>query len=75
MAAAYNGIYEENKTIVCGHWHCSYGHSILENKGNEFSEDADFSPYYGKGIIAIDACTSYSKKVNCIVIEDEEIKE
>lgn len=74
MAAAYNGIYEENKTIVCGHWHCSYGHAILENKGNEFGEDADFSPYYSKGIIAIDACTSYSKKVNCIVIEDEEIK-
>lgn len=32
--------------------------------------DADFSPYYNKGIIAIDACTAKTLKVNCIVIED-----
>ena len=30
----------------------------------------DFSPYYGPGIIAIDACTAFSGKVNCLVIED-----
>lgn len=58
------------KTIVCGHWHTSYGHSKYEHKGTEFGEDADFSPYYGPGIIAIDACTAFSGKVNCLVIED-----
>ena len=41
-----------------------------EHKGTEFGEDADFSPYYGPGIIAIDACTAFSGKVNCLVIED-----
>lgn len=61
---------DENKTIVCGHWHTSYGHGKYEHKGTEFGEDADFSPYYGPGIIAIDACTAFSGKVNCLVIED-----
>lgn len=61
---------DENKTIVCGHWHTSYGHSKYEHKGTEFGEDADFSPYYGPGFIAIDACTAFSGKVNCLVIED-----
>ena len=61
---------DENKTIVCGHWHTSYGHSKYEHKGTEFGEDADFSPYYGPGIIAIDACTAFSGKVNCLVVED-----
>lgn len=60
----------DGKTIVCGHWHASYGHSKFENKGSEFEADADFSPYYGKGIIAIDACTAHSGTVNCIVVED-----
>lgn len=60
----------EGKTIVCGHWHASYGHSKFENVGSEFGMDADFSPYYGKGIIAIDGCTAHSKTVNCIVLED-----
>ena len=63
----------EEKTVVCGHWHTSYGHSKYENKGSEFGPDADFNPYYAPGIIAIDACTGYSGKVNCIVIEDQDL--
>ena len=58
------------KTVVCGHWHTSYGHAQLEGKGSEFEEDADFSPYYGKNLIAIDACTAHSGIVNCLVLED-----
>ena len=60
----------EDKTSVCGHWHVSYGHSKYENRGTEFGPDADFSPYYGPGIIAVDACTGYSRKVNVIALED-----
>lgn len=59
----------EGKTIVCGHWHCSYGHAYLEGKGSVHGNDADYTPYYGKGIIAIDACTARSGLVNCIVVE------
>lgn len=60
---------EPGKTILCGHWHCSYGHSYFEFKGSEFEEDADFTPYYGEGIIALDACTVHSHMVNCIIVE------
>ena len=70
MDAAKAGIIEEGKTIVCGHWHCSYGHSEYEGIGSEFGPDADFDPYYGQGIIALDACTGYSKRVNVVVLED-----
>ena len=41
-----------------------------ENKGSEFGDDADFTPYYGPGVIAIDACTAHSGMVNCLVIDD-----
>lgn len=60
-----------DKTVVCGHRTASYGHCMYERKGSEFGEDADFSPYYADDIIAIDACTAVSGKMNCIVIEDE----
>lgn len=70
MEAAHAGILEPGKTIVCGHWHCSFGHSRYENDGGEFDNRPNFSPYYGRGIIALDACTPRSGKVNCIVIED-----
>ncbi len=70
------GVKEPNKTIVCGHWHCSYGNSLADSKIREFPSkgskyfDEAFKPYYNDGIIAIDACTAYSGKVNCVVIED-----
>ena len=46
MAAAHAGITETGKTIVCGHWHCSFGHAKYEGKGGEFDNDPDFSPYF-----------------------------
>ncbi len=70
MAAAHGGITEPGKTIVCGHWHCSFGHCQYENDGGEWSNNPNFTPYYAEGIIALDACTALSGKVNCIVIED-----
>ena len=63
-------IVEPNKTIVCGHWHASYGHSVIAKKCSEFDEDADFSPYYGNGVIGIDTCTAHTQQVNCLLIED-----
>lgn len=68
MEAACQGAIEPEKTIVCGHWYCSYGHAKIEGKGEERGENADYSPYYGKGIIVLDACTVLSKKMNCIKI-------
>ena len=70
MEAAHCGAIEPGKTIVCGHWHTSFGHSKYEGDGGEFDASSNFSPYCGEGIIALDACTSWSGIVNCIVIED-----
>ena len=70
MEAAHSGVIENGKTIVCGHWHCSFGHSRYEKDGGEFDNHPNFNPYYADGIIALDACTPISKKINCIVIDD-----
>ena len=70
MLAASCGVREPGKTIVCGHWTASYGHTMFEGKGSEWGADADFSPYFGEGILAIDASTANSGKVNCVVLED-----
>lgn len=70
MAAARQGVTEPGKTIVCGHRCAVYGHARIEGACSENGADADFSPYFAKGIIAIDAGTARFKKVNCIVLED-----
>lgn len=68
-------IIEPGKTIVCGHWHTSWGHNKLHNKGPEFDtaeESACFDPFIGRGIIALDGCTAYSNQVNCVAIDIDE---
>lgn len=64
-------IYEPNKTIVCGHWHCSaLWHEQNPDVYEEFGDKANFEPFITKNMIAIDACTTYSHKVNVVVLED-----
>ncbi len=58
------------KTVVCGHYNASYGHTVCEGRGPEFGAGADHSPFIAKGIIALDACTADSGRVNVMVIED-----
>lgn len=64
-----HGAFIEGKTIVCGHWNASWGNSHIHNKGSEYGEDADFSPFIAEGIAALDAATAYSGKINCLVIK------
>ena len=71
----------KNKTVVCGHWHTSWGHSRLHNLGVEFKnkytdseKEEHFEPFIDNGIIALDACAVYSGKINCHTIEIEEDK-
>ena len=79
MEAWSNGIKINNKTIICGHWHTSWGHHFLHNDGMEWENPrstnpehrrARFDPFIDDGIIAIDACTAHFYKVYCVVIED-----
>ncbi|MEE1084572.1 MAG: metallophosphoesterase [Paludibacteraceae bacterium] len=67
----------EGKTVICGHWHCSYGWSHIDQKYKEFPSPShrhfkySFQPWIKDGIIALDACCAYSGKLNCIVIEED----
>jgi hypothetical protein len=58
------------RTVVCGHWHTSYAHSVLHQHGTEFGDKACFDIFVDKGIVGLDACTVYSHKCNCLVIEE-----
>ena len=78
MDAWDQGVKLEDKTIYCGHWHTSWGHSKLHNIGPEFNNygykdperrNAHFEPFVDEGIVALDACTAYSHIVNCYVVE------
>lgn len=74
MLAAHNGVIEPAKTIVCGHWHCSFGHKhILKDCETEFGLEANFNIYKNTGIIALDTCTAITKRVNVLVLTEEEI--
>ncbi len=82
MNAGYTStpkVLEPGKTIVCGHWHCSWGHHIksikTDNWISEFEEDAIWEPFEEEGILAIDGCTAYTHKVNVVVLEDELLEE
>lgn len=68
----YGGIIE-GKTIICGHWNTSYGWNRLRRKcAREYDGDAIHDAFIDKGIVALDACTVVSKKVNCyrFIIEE-----
>ena len=75
MEAWKKGMSIPNKTIVCGHWNCSYGWSHIRQERKEFPPqnhtnwEKSFEPFIDDGIIAIDACTAYSGIVNCVVLE------
>ena len=66
----FEGLKFRNKIGVCGHFHTSYGHAKINHEGSEWGRDAMFTPFYKRGIIALDACTAYSGFINCIVLED-----
>lgn len=81
MDAWAQGIRVPGKTVVCGHWHTSWGHHHLHHDSpewdNKFSTNpahrkANFSPFADDGILALDACTAASGKVNVVVLEEEE---
>lgn len=60
----------DGKTIFCGHWHTSWGWCMLREECTcQFDGDAIFEPFIDKGIVALDACTVVSHKVNCFVFE------
>jgi predicted MPP superfamily phosphohydrolase len=71
---AQQGLNRTGKTIVFGHWHTSWPRAYYEGQP-EFGEGADFNPYFGEGIIGLDACTAHTDKVNVVVLEDDLLTE
>lgn len=65
------GIKEPNKTVICGHWHCSAPNYYLHHKGKNQYDCVD--PFIDDGIVCIDAYTAHTHKINCYVVEDEEL--
>ena len=55
-----------DKTLVCGHCSVSYAFHFDGNR-TPLTHDT----FFGNGLIALDACTSESQKINLLVIEDE----
>lgn len=59
----------DKKYVVCGHWHTSYGWAKFRGR-SEWGPDAEFTPFIDDGIIAVDACTAYTKMVNVVVFDE-----
>ncbi|MBR5521174.1 MAG: metallophosphoesterase [Oscillospiraceae bacterium] len=66
---AENGL-RPDKTIVFGHWHTSWPRAYYKGM-EESGPDADFSIYYGKGYIGLDAMTASTGIVNVLIIEED----
>ena len=69
---------KDKRTIVCGHWHTSYGHAQFHRVGEEFprkntswKKHCCFDIFMDDGIIALDACTALTHKVNVFVFEGD----
>ena len=70
MKAANDHAIIKGKTVYCGHWHTSWGHSHIERKSKEFGPDADYTPFISDGIVAIDSCVAVSGFLNCVTFEE-----
>ena len=70
------GVVEPGKSIICGHWNCSYYWSHIKQRYPEYPDrnkkdfDKSFQPAIDSGLVALDACTAYSKKVNVFIVEE-----
>lgn len=84
MRAWHNGWKCKDYTVVCGHWHTSFGNSHYHHSGVEFIDSKrdyeeyagfkvepyeNFNPFIDDGIIALDGCVAYSGQVNVFTFE------
>ena len=67
------GVREPGKTIVCGHYHTSFGHAKIKNRCTEWGNDAIFDIYCDNGIMALDASTANTGRMNCLVLEEDQL--
>ena len=71
MAMWQGGARIEGKTIVCGHWNTSWAFKNIRHVCKDmYNGDAIHDIFLDNGIIALDACTVISHKINCFVFEN-----
>ena len=61
------------KTIICGHWHTS---DFFNNLTRQETKQRDNNPIFKSKrykLIGLDACTALSKKINVLVLDEDEI--
>lgn len=63
---------QTEKTIVCGHWHTSDFFNNLTKQKKELKDCPIFKSKRYK-LIGLDACTVISHKVNCFVLNEDEL--
>ena len=78
-----DGLFQEEakkgKILVCGHWHTSdfYNHLIYKNNPNKRMNIAKENPIFKSklcpNLIALDACTALTKKVNVFVLKESDL--
>lgn len=67
-------IFEPGKTIVCGHQGTyEFWKYLHPDKYSLDGKNMKFDPFISKELIALDASTFLSKKVNFVILEDDEI--
>ena len=65
----------DGRTVMCGHWHCSWGWSHIKQSRPEFPQKnqkdwlKSFEPFIDDGIAAIDGCVAYTGRINVLVLE------
>ena len=69
---AYLKLNQTGKTIVCGHWHTSDFFNHLTKQYKSIYDCPIFKSKRYK-LIGLDACTAGSKKVNCLVLEEDKL--
>ena len=69
-----------DKTIICGHYHTSYGHSRYDEyklkewpQKNRKNWKDSFKPFIKEGIIALDSCVAYSGFCNCLILDEDKL--
>ena len=69
---AFLKLNKTGKTIVCGHWHTSDFFNHLTKQYKTIYDCPIFNSKRYK-LIGLDACTAGSKKVNCLVLKEEDL--
>ena len=62
----FNEEIKNKKILVCGHWHTSDFYNVLDNKSYKLTENPI---YTSSNLIALDACTALTHKINIFVVD------